>query len=139
MGLVPQKFREIVFQLVYINDFHENEPDALTPILMHELKTTKKNISDAYSRAQLVLKHRDEIDSMIRKVSTSYDIHRIHSVERNVLRLSVFELFIEKELPPRVVLSEAKRLARKFGTKEAATFVHALLDALCKVNELDLS
>ena len=54
--------------------------------------------------------------------------------ERNILRLAIFELMLEQQLPESVVFAEAKRLARKFSTKEAAGLIHALLGALKERN-----
>jgi transcription antitermination protein NusB len=80
----------------------------------------------------LLRSHLEEIDLMISNTSHSYAFERIQSVERNVLRLGVFELFFDPSIPPKVAIAEAMRLARKFGTKESAVFVNAILDTLYK-------
>jgi N utilization substance protein B len=133
MALPPHKFREIVFQLLYSHDFHREEGFShLSELLMGELEVTQKNMLLAVTRTEALLACLPEIDAIVAKVSTSYALERLHSVERNVLRLAVFELCFEKLLPTAVVIAEAKRLAHKFSGPEAAIFVHALLGTVAK-------
>ncbi len=73
---------------------------------------------------------REALDAKIAAASQEYALDRISKVERNVLRLGVFEL--QSELPPKVALSEAIRLCRKFGSPEGADFVNAVLDQIYK-------
>jgi N utilization substance protein B len=57
---------------------------------------------------------------------------RLQSVERTILRLAIFELVLKRELAPKIVFAEAKRLAKKFSTDEAVAFVHGILGAVAK-------
>ena len=77
-------------------------------------------------------KHKDEIDQSITTHSKEYEFDRIPRVEKNLIRLGVFEMKYSKETPPKVAISEAIRLARKFATHESAKFVNAILDAIYK-------
>ena len=61
-----------------------------------------------------------------------YDIDRIHSVERNVLRLGIYELFFDPEIPPKVAIAEAIRMSKKFGTPESVSYVNAIMDNIYK-------
>jgi len=82
-----------------------------------------------------------DIDLRLGQVSKSYDFSRIQTVEKNILRLGVYEAIFEKTVPPAVIMSEAVRLAKKFATPESAAFVNALLDAAYKQSlgeEVDL-
>jgi N utilization substance protein B len=131
MSFDPYKSRELVFLLIYNLDMGETPNDDLVELIMAECRVAKKHVQDALARAELIWKERQTCDAMIQKVCHEYSIDRIQSVERNVLRLSVYELIIEKTLPPKVVIAEGKRLAKKFSTDDAAVFVHTLLGALC--------
>ena len=132
MALPPQKFREIVFQLLYSQDFSPLEPDQSIPFMMNELKVTRRSVADAHERVQQVLAHLPAMDEKIRKASTEYTFERISRVEKTILRLGVFELFHDPSIPPKVAIAEAIRLCRKFGTPESAQFVNAILDAIFK-------
>lgn len=131
--LPAQKFREIVFQLLFSYDHHQSDPKELANFLMGELKVSKKALKEAEEKVRAILAEQEMIDSKIREVSTSYDLERIHRVERAILRLSAYELLVEKKLDIAIVIAEAKRLAKKFSTQDAASFCQALLDALAKL------
>jgi N utilization substance protein B len=130
--LPPQKFREIVFQLLYSHDFSPLEIGESVPFMMGELKVTKRSMMDAHARVGLVLEKLSEIDARLQAVSTVYSFERISRVERTLLRLGLFELFYDETIPPAVAIAEAIRLCRKFGTRESAQFVNAILDRLHK-------
>lgn len=130
MTIPAQKFREVVFQLLYSYDLGRGNEESIVDLLAKELAVSKKNVKSAQERAQLVTACLQDIDGMIAQASQSYSFERIQSVERNVLRLGVFELFFDDSIPPKVAIAEAIRLSRKFSTKESATFINAVLDSL---------
>ena len=132
MPLPPQKFREIVFLLLYTQDFPVSDEEGLVSMVIHELKVSHKDVLEASVVVQKIAKKKEMIDEMITQTSTSYSFRRIQTVEKNILRLALYELFVDKKLSHDIVLSEAKRLTRKFSTKEAQNFVFAVLDALLK-------
>jgi transcription antitermination protein NusB len=135
MPLAPQKFREIVFQLLYSDDFGADE--GVVEMLMAQLSVTKKIVREACVLKDKILEKKKEIDAVIGAHSESYDFERIPRVERNVIRLGVYELLFSKDVPPKVSIAEAIRLSRKFATPEAATFVNAILDSIYKKNSTE--
>ncbi|MDE3045219.1 MAG: transcription antitermination factor NusB [Verrucomicrobiota bacterium] len=132
MALPPQKFREIVFQLLYSHDFSPLEQDDSVPFMMQELKVTKRSMLQAHERVAQVLEKLPLIDVKIEQTSTEYSFDRISRVEKTILRLAVFELLYDPSIPPKVAIAEAIRLCRKFGTPESAHFVNAILDPIFK-------
>lgn len=135
MTVPQQKFREIVFQILYSFDLGLSNEEDIVNLLMKELSVSKKTVYEALERAKHVMLVREETDAMITHTSFSYEFHRIQSVEKNVLRLGIFELLFDDQIPPKVAISEAMRLARKFGSPESANFVNAILDALYKASK----
>lgn len=129
MEFSPKKFREIICQILYSLMMGVNEEEELISFFMKELVVTKKNVKLARDKAFLVKKHKTEMDQKIASVVKEYELERIGQVERVILYLTIFELHHEK-LPPSIVIAEAVRLARKFSTPEAGSFIHALLNAL---------
>lgn len=132
MPLPAQKFREVVFQMLYSHDIGRASEEDMLTLLMHELSITKKTVREAQARVRAIIEKQSEIDAMIAKTSQSYVFERIQTVERNILRLGAFELFYDDEIPPKVAIAEAMRLARKFSTPESSTFINAVLDTLYK-------
>jgi N utilization substance protein B len=127
MEFPPQKFREIVFQLLYSMDGSGSAEAELIPFLMRELTVSKKHVSAAYEKANKIWQQRSTLDRMIAEKSRDYSLDRIKTVEKNVLRLAFYELAFDKELDEKIIISEAHRIARKFSSLEGASFVNAVL------------
>lgn len=132
MALPQKKMREIVLQALYCYDCFPLEKELFVPFLMEELSVTKRNMGIALEKVERILERLEEIDGLLAAVSLSYEFDRIQRVEKNVLRLGLYEMLFDDEIPQKVAISEAIRIAKKFSTPEAATFVNALLDTLYK-------
>lgn len=76
--------------------------------------------------------HAGEIDELIRQQADNWRLERMPAVDRNILRLAVFELLYEEDIPKLVVVDEAIELAKKFSTDQSGRFVNGLLDGLLK-------
>lgn len=137
MALPPQKFREIVFQILFSSDFLDLETEQTALMLMNELKVTRKAVLEANSIVKKIREKLPYIDEKISLYSTDYAFERISRVEKTILRLGMYEF---EELPHLIVIAEAIRLTRKFGTPESAQFVNAILDkamhAVCNASQL---
>jgi len=83
-------------------------------------------------RVRGVLGHLDEIDAKLKSYTQNWPLHRMGSVERNVLRLAFYELLYCTDVPPPVVLNEAIDLAKYFSNADAGRFVNGVLDRLNK-------
>lgn len=134
MALVPQKLREIILQSLFSFDMGCQDEEQLAKLLMEQYSTARKATREAVAAAKAIHASIQELDPLIAKASLSYEFDRIQVVERNVLRLAVYELKIEKK-PKKIVLAEGVRLAKKFGSPEAARFVNAVLDAIAGQEE----
>jgi len=128
MSVPMRKLREITFQMLYSYDIAKAPDEEMLQLLTSELKVTKKTVKEIQEKVHLIWSRLPDIDALIAKISKSYEFERIQSVERNILRLSTFELLYDPSVPPKVSIAEAKRLAQKFTTKEAAAFINAILD-----------
>ena len=77
-----------------------------------------------------VVAHRDEIDEILARLSQKWRVERLARVDRNILRLALFELaHCQNDVPARVAINEAIELAKRFGSEEAPAFVNGLLDS----------
>lgn len=84
-------------------------------------------------KALAIYEKKSELDQIIQKNVQGYELERISKVERNILRLSIFELQ-EEGISNSIMIAEGIRLCRKFGSIDSARFIHALLDAVIKEN-----
>jgi len=90
----------------------------------------------AYARTLFegVLAHVEELDELIRHQAEHWRLERMAAVDRNILRLAVFEMRYETDVPKLVVVDEAVELAKRFGSEQSGRFVNGLLDGLLKLH-----
>ncbi len=74
------------------------------------------------------LEHRAEADALIVKYARNWDLPRIAAVDRNILRLAIFEMLHREDIPPVVSINEAVDIAKKFSTQDSGKFVNGILD-----------
>ena len=74
------------------------------------------------------LEHRAQIDALISQHAKNWDIHRMAAVDRNILRLAIYEMLHREDIPPVVSINEAVDIAKKFSTHDSGKFVNGLLD-----------
>jgi N utilization substance protein B len=77
-----------------------------------------------------VLEHRDAIDEQIKKHAKNWDFHRIAAVDRNIMRLAIYEMLHRQDIPPIVSINEAVDIAKKFSTQDSGKFVNGILDKI---------
>ena len=85
---------------------------------------------------QGTLDNLDEVNRLIREQADNWRLERMPAVDRNILRLAVYELLYEADIPNLVVVDEAIELAKKFSTDQSGRFVNGLLDGLLKRDEV---
>lgn len=82
-----------------------------------------------------VIANKETIDAMIAKHSTHWKISRMPLVDKNILRLAVYEILLAPDIPMKVTLNEAIEIAKKFGTEESSAFVNGVLDNIAKEHQ----
>lgn len=75
-----------------------------------------------------VVQHRAEIDAHFMKHVKNWGLHRIAAVDRNILRLALYEMLYREDIPPVVSINEAVDIAKKFSTQDSGKFVNGVLD-----------
>lgn len=143
--------RELTFKLLYMSSFYDKKElaeelllyfdapfpfqetgadDDNTEIL--DLTTLKESLKDSErqkvtARYVAVLDKLEEIDEKIKKTSKGWSIDRIGKVELAILRLAVYEIEFDDDVPTGVAINEAVELAKKFGQKDSYSFVNGVL------------
>jgi N utilization substance protein B len=128
-----RKAREVALQFLYQLDQHgETDPAA------HEAEFWARHPVDGETRAfaaALVAgtaRRHAEIDKIIAQYTEHWDLDRMAVVDRNILRLAVFELLERSAVPPKVAINEAIEISKKFGTRESSRFINGVLDRVHK-------
>ena len=78
----------------------------------------------------------EQIDALIRKQAEHWRLERMPAVDRNILRLAIYEFLYETDVPKLVILDEAIELAKQFGTEQSGRFVNGVLDGILKTQSL---
>jgi len=76
------------------------------------------------------IEHRDKLDEQIKKFAVNWELHRIAAVDRNILRLAIYEMLYREDIPPIVSINEAVDIAKKFSTQDSGKFVNGILDKI---------
>jgi len=124
--------RSIAMQSLYEWDFNGKSPEVLEKIVERNLEEFGPGLEDKEFVWQLisgVVSHLDEIDEIITKAAPEWPLDQITIVDRNVLRLGLFELMYENkdEVPPKVAINEAIELAKSFGGESSGKFINGVL------------
>jgi N utilization substance protein B len=76
------------------------------------------------------LEHKDKLDETIKNAAEHWAIDRMPAIDRNILRAAAYELLFRHEIPPSVVINEALEIAKKYSTKDSASFINGILDRI---------
>lgn len=125
-----RKARELALQLLYQNDLAGTEPGEMFAHT-EEYVEARPDVQEYASRLVLgTIERRKELDARLSERSEHWRLGRMPAVDRNLLRLALFELLYEEETPDAVVIDEAVEIAKKFSTPSSGSFVNGVLDAI---------
>lgn len=131
--------REIALQILYRYEMNATAPSGLE--LADDLKKHFEHFQVSQGvrefAAELVagtLKNTTELDVHIEKFANNWKISRMAMIDRNLLRMALFEMTHFKDIPASVTIDEAVELAKQFGTADTSAFVNAILDSFHKTH-----
>ena len=119
--------RERTLQILFQYDIH-GKPGVWLDEFWKRYEATEDVKAFAERLVSGVLEHKKDLDALIGKYATNWKVSRMQIVDRNILRLGVYELLWMDEVPAKVTVNEAIELAKDFGDDEAAKFVNGILD-----------
>lgn len=85
------------------------------------------------------VEHRDEIDELIARQAERWKVSRMAAVDRNIIRMSVYELLHESDTPKLVVIDEAIEIGKRYGNEKSSQFINGILDGILKRYNLETS
>lgn len=127
-----RKARESTLQILFQLEFDDTPPETVIASFWKNKKATKEIKEHSRWLVEGIFSHGEDIDALIQSVSSNWRISRMAIVDRNVLRIAVFELLYGEDLAPAIVINEAIEIAKKYSSEEGATFVNGILDAVRK-------
>ncbi len=132
--------RSIVLQSLYEWDFYGKKPNTLEKIVERNIKELGPGLKSEdfiWELVKGVFRKLPELDKLIEKVAPEWPIDQIAIVDRNVLRIGLYELLFgnKEEVPPKVAINEAIELAKTFGGENSGKFINGVLGTVYKTTE----
>ena len=122
--------REYALQILYAVDVCKLKAEEAQQSFWDGHKSGRKVLEFATTLVEGTLKNLPQIDSLIVKYARNWDIHRMASIDRNILRQATFEILYLLDIPINVIINEAVELAKKYSTEESGKFVNGILDKI---------
>lgn len=127
--------RTIAMQSLFSWDFNGKKNDHIEEIVKSNFNNFAPDFNDkgfVKDIMQGVIKNLEEIDKQIIKYATEWPLEQITIVDRNILRIGVYELIMSDDIPPKVAINEAIEIAKTFGGESSGKFVNGVLGAIYK-------
>lgn len=127
-----RKARELALQMLFQFDVSGNTPPVILTTF-EDLQRVKPNVRDFAARVfEGTVRNIDSIDAMIVQQAVNWRLERMAVVDRNIIRMSVYEFLHESDTPKLVIIDEAVEIAKKFGTQKSSQFINGVLDGILK-------
>ncbi len=146
-----RRARELALKVLYRADLTHEETDSSLCSVLKLLslgEPGQEAVSDpeggapsqesrkfASELVQGVRKHLDEIDQVLMKMAQNWRVDRMTTVDRNILRLAIYELLFCPEIPVRVSINEAIELGKRFGSADSPAFINGILDKVLNLKD----
>jgi len=131
-----RKAREVALQVLFKIDTLGIDAKEAIDLFWRNFEAPKEARTFSSRLIHGVCERREEIDSLIATCSDNWTLNRMSRVDRNILRIAVYELLFCDDVPPKVTLNEAIDLGKDFGTENSGSFINGILDALnAKLNK----
>jgi len=122
-------------QTLFAWDFNGQKNDQVDALIDENFENFAPQFNDGgFVRETIknILEHSEEIDNYIRRYATEWPLEQITLVDRNVLRIGIYELLYSENIPPRVAINEAIEIAKAFGGESSGKFINGVLGAIYK-------
>lgn len=127
-----RKARELALQMLFQHDMSGNVPDMIIQTF-EELQKSKPNTREFATRIfRGTVDNLDRIDEMITAQADNWRLSRMAVVDRNIIRMCVYEFLHENDTPKLVIIDEGIEIAKKYGTQKSSQFINGILDGILK-------
>jgi len=127
---VRHKARAIALQALYEVNSVGHDVERVLPHLLEESGLAGENAAFARGLVSGVLQNKKKIDQHIKNFAPAWPVEQIPTVDRNILRLAIFEILLDNSVPVKVAINEAVELAKTFGSDSSPRFVNGVLGSV---------
>ncbi len=125
-----RRARELAMQALFYMDINDNLSDELLDRFCRNFSPSPKTMSFLLKLVNGVLEAKPEIDALIERFSKNWKIPRMSFVDRNVMRIAVYELLYCIDIPPKVSINEAVDVGKKYGSEQSGAFINGIIDSI---------
>lgn len=127
-----RKARELALQMLFQHDMSGNGPDMIISTF-EELQKSKANTREFATKLfKGTVDQMPKIDEMIQAQAENWRLSRMAVVDRNIIRMCIYEFLHESDTPKLVIIDEGIEIAKKFGTDKSSQFINGILDGILK-------
>ncbi|OGN90611.1 MAG: transcription antitermination factor NusB [Chloroflexi bacterium RBG_13_46_14] len=130
MAGVRRRARTLALQALYEIDSSGHKVDDVTGRLLAEEDLTEENKAFVRGIVSGVIENKEKLDQRIREHAPAWPIDQLPIIDRNILRLAIFEILIDNKVPVKVAINEAVELAKTFGADRSSKFVNGVLGSI---------
>lgn len=127
-----RRSRELALQVLFQIDIGKAQPEGALAYMLKERQVTGETAGFSRTLVEGTLKHQHQIDDYLARYATDWDLPRMANVDRNILRMSLFEMLYYPATPVNVAIDEALELAKTFSHKDAPRFINGILGRIAK-------
>ncbi|MBW1668718.1 MAG: transcription antitermination factor NusB [Deltaproteobacteria bacterium] len=125
-----RRARELALQVLFHMEFNQGDPMESFELVCNSFGSPDSIKAFSIQLVCGVCEKKEELDQIISKASINWRIERMSRVDRNILRIAVYEILFMEDIPPKVSIDEAVELGKKYGTEESGAFVNGILDKI---------
>ncbi|MFC1987398.1 transcription antitermination factor NusB [Chloroflexota bacterium] len=130
MTWARRRARALILQALYEVDSTGHGTEEVLAHLLARKDLTEENANFISEMVRGVLQNRDKIDEKIQNFAPAWPIGQMPVIDRNILRLAIFELLLDNKVPVKVAINEAVELAKAFGSDNSSKFVNGVLGSV---------
>ena len=123
-------------QALFFIDMRQNDATEMLNLFCRNFSPSKKVFPFFIKLINGVIVRKDQIDGIIEQISSNWKVSRMACVDRNIIRIAVYELLCLTDVPSKVSINEAIDIGKKYGTDESGAFINGVLDSIRKLHEL---
>lgn len=125
-----RKSRELAMQALFYMDMCQNDSQESLEAYCRNFSPSKNVLPFFHKLVEGVTRSKKSIDAVIERFSSNWKIHRMPYVDRNILRIAVFEILYCEDIPVKVSINEAIDIGKKYGTHDSGAFINGILDGI---------
>ncbi len=130
MAGLRRKARTVALQALYELDCSSHKPEEVLARLLQEKALPNEAADFAQSLVSGVLQNEKDIDDVVRRFAPAFPLEQIAVIDRNILRLAIFEVLFDNRVPVKAAINEAVELAKSFGSDTSQKFINGVLGSV---------